>query len=151
MDKIDKKILAILQEDATASLNDIAEKVNLSPTPCWRRIQKLEEDNVIMRRVALLNPKKLNVGVTVFVQIKTSQHNDTWLKKFQQAVVQLPEIVEFYRMSGDIDYLLRIVVPNIEEYDRVYKKLVSKIDLLDVSASFAMEQIKFTTSLPLDY
>lgn len=106
---------------------------------------------MIMRRVALLNPKKLNVGVTVFVQIKTSQHNDTWLKKFQQAVVQLPEIVEFYRMSGDIDYLLRIVVPNIEEYDRVYKKLVSKIDLLDVSASFAMEQIKFTTSLPLDY
>lgn len=151
MDKIDKAILAILQEDATASLNDIAEKVNLSPTPCWRRIQKLEEEKVILRRVTLLNPRKLNVGVTVFVQIRTNQHNDAWFRKFQAVVMQIPEIVEFYRMSGHIDYLLRIVVPGIDGYDKVYRKLIANTDLFDVSASFAMEQLKYTTALPLGY
>jgi Lrp/AsnC family transcriptional regulator len=151
MDKIDKAILAILQEDATASLNEIAAKVNLSAAPCWRRIQKLEEEKIILRRVALLNAKKLNVGVNVFVQIKTNQHNDVWFEKFRVYVSQIPEIVEFYRMSGDVDYLLRIVVPDIGGYDAIYQKLVAEIEFLNVSASFAMEQIKFTTTLPLDY
>ncbi|KAF3996375.1 Lrp/AsnC family transcriptional regulator [Glaciimonas immobilis] len=151
MDKIDKQILAILQEDATVAVAEIAEKVNLSSTPCWRRIQKLEEEGYLMRRVALLDPQKLNVGVTVFVSIKTNQHNAAWYAQFSAAVQLIPEVVEFYRMSGHIDYLLRIVVPNIAAYDKVYQKLTQSNALFDVSASFAMEQIKHTTALPLGY
>ncbi len=151
MDKIDKQILAILQENAATPVAEIAEKVNLSSTPCWRRIQKMEEDGVILRRVALLDAGKLNLGVTVFVLIKTSQHNATWCEHFSNTVKMIPEVVEFYRMSGNIDYLLRVVVPNIAAYDTVYQKLTQSNALFDVSASFAMEQIKHTTALPLDY
>ncbi|WP_211467840.1 Lrp/AsnC family transcriptional regulator [Collimonas silvisoli] len=151
MDKIDKQILAILQEDASTPVAEIAEKVNLSSTPCWRRIQKLEEDGVVLRRVALLDAEKLNVGVTVFVSIKTNQHNANWYAQFSNTVKLIPEVVEFYRMSGNIDYLLRVVVPNIAAYDAVYQKLMQSNALFDVSASFAMEQIKHTTALPLDY
>jgi Lrp/AsnC family transcriptional regulator len=151
LDKIDKLILGLLQQDATLPVNEISEKVGLSSTPCWRRIQRLERDGFITRRVALLDPDKLQVGVTVFVAIKTSQHNEKWFQRFSGVVAAIPQIVEFYRMSGDYDYLLRVVVPDIKAYDAVYKRLIRDIELFDVSSSFAMEQIKYTTALPLDY
>lgn len=151
MDRLDKKILRLLQEDATLAVADIAKKIGLSTTPCWRRIQKLEEDGVITRRVALVDPVKVNTASTVFVAIRTGSHNHEWLKHFSEIVTTFPEVVEFYRMSGDIDYLLRVVVPDIAAYDAFYKKLITKIEIRDVSSSFAMEQIKYTTVLPLDY
>jgi len=151
MDNIDRKILSCLQEDTSLPVGEIAERVGLSATPCWRRIRNLEESGVIQQRVALLNPEKLNLGVTVFVGVKTSQHNYEWLEQFAKAVESIDEVVEFYRMSGDTDYLLRIVVPDIAGYDAVYKRLIQTADLSDVSSSFAMERIKFTTALPLDY
>ncbi len=151
LDATDRKILTLLQQDASLSVADIAEKVNLSVTPCWRRIQKLDEAGVIQRRVALLDASKLNLGVTAFVAIRTSQHNPAWLEKFAKAVGSIPEIVEVYRMSGDVDYLLRVVVPDIAGYDAVYKKLIKSVELTDVSSSFAMEKLKSTTALPLDY
>ncbi len=151
MDDQDKEILRLLQEDASLSVADIAERVHLSPTPCWRRIQKLESKGFIRKRVALLDATKVNVGVTVFVGVKTNQHNQDWLNRFNKAVTAIPEVMEFYRMSGDMDYLLRIVVPDIAAYDTVYRKLIHDIDLHDVSSSFAMEQLKFTTALPLEY
>ena len=151
MDKIDRNILILLQEDSTLSTADIAERVGLSTTPCWRRIQRLEESGVIRKRVALLARDKLNLGVNVFVAVKTNQHNWEWLAKFSEAVNQFPEVVEFYRMAGESDYLLRVVVPDIPSFDTFYKKLVQTTDLSDVSSSFAMEQIKYTTALPLEY
>ncbi|GAA5094113.1 Lrp/AsnC family transcriptional regulator [Bartonella acomydis] len=151
MDRLDRKILHLLQENATLSVADIAKKVGLSTTPCWRRIQKLEEDGVIQRRVAVLSPEKVNAHLTVFVSIRTNTHSHEWFKRFSKIVQEFREVIEFYRMSGDIDYLLRVVVPNIEAYDLFYKKLIAKIDIRDVSSSFAMEQIKYTTELPLNY
>ena len=151
MDKTDKAILSILQQDSTQPVADIARKVGLSTTPCWRRIQKMEEDKVIRKRVAILDPEKINAGVTVFVFIKTDKHNDEWLKRFAEVISEFREVVGFYRMSGDIDYLLRVVVPDISAYDLFYKKLVSKIDIENVSSAFAMERIKDTTEMPLDY
>lgn len=151
LDKIDKAILDVLQANATASLQEISERVHLSATPCWRRIQRLERAGYIGARVALLDPAKLNVGVTVFVSVRTNQHNEHWAKRFTAVVTAMPEIVEFYRMSGDIDYLLRVVVPDIQGYDAVYQRLIREIELSDVSSSFAMEQIKYTTALPLGY
>lgn len=151
MDKIDRRILKLLQEDATISTAELAERVGLSTTPCWRRIQRLEESGVIRKRVALLSRDKLNLGVNVFVAVKTNQHNWEWLAKFSEAVNQFPEVVEFYRMAGESDYLLRVVVPDIPAFDTFYKKLVQTTDLSDVSSSFAMEQIKYTTALPLEY
>lgn len=151
MDKIDRKILALLQKDATTPVAEIGRKVGLSTTPCWRRIQKMEEDGVIKARVAVLDPAKINVGVTVFVSVKTNEHNDSWMRKFASVVEDLTEVVEFYRMSGDVDYLLRVVVPDIAAYDAFYKKLISRIALTDVSSSFAMGQIKYTTALPLEF
>ncbi len=151
MDDIDRHILSCLQEDSTQSVADIAERVGLSTTPCWRRIQILEREGVIERRVALLDPDRMNVGVTVFVRLKTSQHNIEWLEKFAAAVSEIPEIVEIYRMSGDVDYLLRVVVPDIAAYDGVYKRLVAAADFQDVSSTFAMERIKYTTALPVRY
>ncbi|MHA7599209.1 Lrp/AsnC family transcriptional regulator [Alicycliphilus sp. T452] len=151
MDKIDKMILGLLQADASMPINELSERVNLSTTPCWRRIQRLEKEGYIQRRVALLSPDKLNVGVTVFVSIRTDQHNDKWSQKFAQVITSIPQVVEFYRMSGEIDYLLRVVVPDIKAFDSVYKRMIRDIEIMDVSSSFAMEQIKFTTELPLDY
>ena len=151
MDRLDRKILRLLQEDATLAVADIAKKVGLSTTPCWRRIQKLEEDGVVMRRVAVLDPAKINTKVTVFVSIRTGSHNVEWLKRFSELVQDFPEVVEFYRMSGDVDYLLKVVVPDIAAYDAFYKRLIAKIEIRDVSSSFAMEQIKYTTEMPLDY
>ena len=151
MDRIDRRILRLLQHDATRSIADIAEQVGLSTTPCWRRIQSLEAQGVIRGRVALLDRGKLNVGVTVFVRIKTSQHEPAWLERFAKAVSEMEEVVEVYRMSGDIDYLLRVVVPDIAAYDAIYKRLIDAVPMLDVSSNFAMEEIKWTTELPLAY
>ena len=151
MDRLDKKILRLLQEDATLAVADIAKRVGLSTTPCWRRIQKLEEEGVIKRRVAVLDPQKVNTRVTVFVSIRTNSHSTEWLRRFSEVVGTFPEVVEFYRMSGDVDYLLRVVVPDIAAYDAFYKRLIEKIEIRDVSSAFAMEQIKSTTELPLDY
>jgi Lrp/AsnC family transcriptional regulator len=151
MDGFDRRILAALQEDSGLSNTEIAERVGLSPTPCWRRIRNLEEAGVIRRRVALLDRHKLNVGVTVFVAVRTNQHNQEWLDRFSRAVDKIPEIVDFYRMAGDVDYLLRVVVPDIAAYDGVYKRLIAEIDIFDVSSTFAMEEIKSTTALPLAY
>jgi Lrp/AsnC family transcriptional regulator len=150
-DDMDVKILALLQRDATMAVAEIGKIVGLSTTPCWRRIQKLEDAGVIRRRVALLDPAKVNAGVTVFVSIKTDQHAIGWLDKFHAAVVDFPEVVEFYRMSGDVDYLLRVVVPDISAYDAFYKRLIARIEISKVSSAFAMEQIKNTTELPLGF
>jgi Lrp/AsnC family transcriptional regulator len=151
MDNVNRRILDVLQQDATIAVSEIAESVHLSTTACWKRIQKLEESGVIRKRVALLDGAKLRVGVTVFVAIKTNQHNAEWLARFHAVVSAIPEVVEFYRMSGDVDYLLRVVVPDIAGYDGVYKALIRGIELFDVSSSFAMEQLKYTTALPLAY
>jgi Lrp/AsnC family transcriptional regulator len=151
MDAIDREIVAILQEDADTPLAEIAAQVHLSHTPCWRRIQKLRASGVIRKNVALCDPKALNVAVTVFVWVRTSQHSQAWLQRFAEGVKAIPEVVEIYRMSGEVDYLLRVMVPDIASYDAVYKKLIRVADLMDVSSSFAMEQMKYTTALPLDY
>jgi Lrp/AsnC family transcriptional regulator len=151
LDAIDRKLLALLQQDAAMPMAQLAQAVGLSPTPCWRRVQRLKDDGVITAQVALLDRRKLNLGVTVFVSVRTSQHSEAWFRRFHAAVGAIPEVVEFYRMSGDIDYLLRVVVPSIEAYDAVYKRLTRASELFDVSSSFAMEEIKFTTALPLDY
>ncbi|MGB0465187.1 MAG: Lrp/AsnC family transcriptional regulator [Candidatus Puniceispirillaceae bacterium] len=149
LDKTDIQILDILQEDASKPVADIAARVGLSVTPCWRRIQKLEETGIIRQRVALLDAEKLGLGMSVFVAIKTDQHNADWLAEFASMIKQSPEVVEFYRMSGEVDYLLRVVVPDMAAYDRFYKSLISTVKLSDVSSSFAMEEIKNSTALPL--
>ena len=151
IDATDRKLLRLLQQDAEQPLNQLAAAVNLSPTPCWRRIQRLKEAGIITRQVVLLDPRKVNLPVTVFVSVKTNEHNDAWMRKFSGVIDEFPEVVEFYRMSGEVDYLMRVVVPDIGAYDAFYKKLISKINLTDVSSAFAMGQIKYTTALPLDF
>lgn len=151
MDRLDRKILKLLQEDATIAVADIAKRVGLSTTPCWRRIQKLEEEGVIRKRVALLDSEAINARVTVFVSIRTNTHSVEWLKRFSEVISEFHEVVEFYRMSGEVDYLLRVVVPDIAAFDDFYKRLIAKIEIRDVSSAFAMEQIKYTTEMPLDY
>lgn len=149
MDSIDRKILAVLQSDSSGSIADLAERAGVSQTPCWRRIKKLEETGVIERRVALLNPEKLGLGLTVFVLIRAAHHDEDWLARFSEKTAEFPEIQEIHRMTGDIDYLLKLVVRDVDDYDRIYKKLIRSVDLSDVSASFSMECIKSTTALPL--
>jgi Lrp/AsnC family transcriptional regulator len=151
MDKKDLEIIDLLQKDASISLADLAQAVHLSTTPCWRRVQKLQEDGVIRRQVVICEPNKLNLGLTVMVTLKAAQHNEKWMQKFITGVMDIPEIVEILRMSGDIDYLLKVHVPDMAGFDQVYKKLVKVADLQDVSSSFVMEVIKSTTALPLDY
>ena len=151
MDRIDKNILSLLQRDSTMPVAEIGKRVGLSTTPCWRRIQKMEEEGVIRGRVAVLDPARVNAGVTVFVFVRTKTHETEWLLRFSEIVSEFHEVVEFYRMSGDVDYLLRVVVPDIAAYDAFYKRLIAKIEISDVSSSFAMEQIKYTTELPLDH
>ena len=151
MDKTDRKLLALLQDDADRPLNQLAEAVHLTPTPCWKRLQRLQAEGVIRKKVVLCDPGKLNLGLTAFVAVRTQQHNEQWLRKFAAAVQSIPEIVEAYRMSGDIDYMLRIVVPDIAGYDTVYRKLIRAVELSDVSSSFAMERLKYSTALPVDF
>ncbi len=149
LDPIDIRILDRLQRDATDTVAELADLVGLSSNACWRRVKALESAEIIRQRVALLDATKLNVGTTVFVSIRTNQHNEAWLKGFSEAVSAIPEVVEFYRMSGKVDYLLKIVVSDIPHYDRVYRKLIRLMSLYDVSSNFAMEQLKCTTVLPL--
>jgi Lrp/AsnC family transcriptional regulator len=151
VDATDRKILNLLQTDASLTVKQIAEQIPLSVTPCWKRIQKLEASGFIRARVALLEPTKVNANVTVFVAIKTDQHTGEWIERFNREVSKLPEVMEIYRMSGETDYLLRVVVSSIEAYDRFYKTLIDRIELSNVTSSFAMEQIKYTTALPLSY
>ena len=151
LDAIDRRILAELQRDAARPLAEIARAVGLAATPCWRRIQLLEKVGIVTRRVALLDPQAVGVGVTVFVRVKTGSHSYEWLEDFTRKIAEVPEVVACYRMSGDIDYLLKVVVPDIAGYDRVYKRLVQLARFAEVSSSFALETLKETTALPLDY
>ncbi len=149
MDQTDAKILNLLQADATLSAGDIADHLGLDENTCADRIKRLEDDGVIQQRVTLLDPRKVGANVTVFVAITTPEHSQEWLDQFHDAVQSFPEVAEFYRMSGQVDYLLRVVVPDVEGYDAFYKKLISAAKLKDVSSTFAIEQIKYTTVLPL--
>jgi len=151
MDRLDAKILDLLQTDAGLTAAEIAERVGLSKAPCWRRIQRLQHEGVIRQTVALLDARALNVGTTVFVTLKTGNHSEAWFQRFVHAVRDIPEVTEIHRMSGDVDYLIRIVVPDIDAYDVVYKRLISAVEFQDVSASFALETLKSTTALPLCY
>jgi Lrp/AsnC family transcriptional regulator len=151
MDLIDRKILDLLQADATLSIAEIADRVGLSQTPCWKRIQRLEAQGVIERRVALLNPEKLGLGLTVFVSVETNDHSQAWLARFAEIVTALPEVLEFYRMAGDVDYMLRVVVPDMAAYDLFYKRLIAAIPLKNVSSRFAMERVKASTMLPIGH
>ncbi|HTK14467.1 MAG TPA: Lrp/AsnC family transcriptional regulator [Xanthobacteraceae bacterium] len=149
MDAIDRKILSVLQEDASLSVAEIGSRVGLSSTPCWKRIQKLEAEGIILRRVALVDQDKLGIGITVFVSIETGDHSREWLGQFADTVGAMPEVMEFYRMAGDVDYMLRVVVPDIQGYDTFYKKLIATVPLKNVTSRFAMEKIKSTTALPI--
>jgi Lrp/AsnC family transcriptional regulator len=149
LDNFDVHILSVLQEDASVSIAEVAERVHLSQNACWRRIKRLEEDGYIRRRVALLDPLKLGAGVTVFVSVRAAEHSEEWLDAFAAAVRCIPEVVEFYRMSGDTDYLLKLQVADIAAYDHVYKRLIKSVRLVDVSSAFAMEELKHTTAIPL--
>jgi Lrp/AsnC family transcriptional regulator len=149
MDAIDRKILAVLQDDASLSVADIGARVGLSSTPCWKRIQRLEADGVIQKRVAIIDQNKLGLGVTVFVSVETDDHSEEWLRTFAQMVGAMPEVLEFYRMAGDVDYMLRVVVPDISGYDSFYKRLIAAVPLKNVTSRFAMEKIKSTTALPI--
>ncbi len=149
MDAIDRKILSLVQENASLSVAEISKQVGLSATPCWKRMQRLEADGVIKRRVALIDQDKLGLGVTVFVSIKTGDHSPAWLDRFSREVSAMPEVMEFYRMAGDVDYMLRVVVPDISAYDLFYKRLIATAPLQNVTSRFAMEKIKSTTALPI--
>jgi Lrp/AsnC family transcriptional regulator len=149
MDEIDRKLLAILQEDVTPAIAQIADRVGLSPTPCWKRIQKLEASGVIQRRVALLDPDRIGVGLTVFVAIEAGDHTPSWLEKFATAVSAMPEVMDLYRMAGEIDYMLRVAVADMAEFDLFYKRLIAAAPLKNVTSRFAMERIKHTTAYPL--
>ena len=149
MDRIDRKLLALLQQDSTLSIADMASRVGLSQTPAWKRIQKLEAEGVIQGRVALLSPEKLGLGLTVFVSIEAGDHSPEWLARFAAAVMSFPEVVEVHRMAGDIDYMLRVVTRDIASYDAFYKRLIAAAPLKNVSSRFSMERVKSTTALPL--
>ncbi|EKY3222476.1 Lrp/AsnC family transcriptional regulator [Cronobacter dublinensis] len=150
LDKIDCRLLALLQEDATLSLQALADAVNLTTTPCWKRLRRLEDDGYIIKRVALLDPEKLGLGLTAFMLIKTQHHSSDWYSQFVAVVEEMPEVLGFWRMAGEYDYLMRVQVADMKSYDDFYKRLVNRVSgLSDVTSSFAMEQIKYTTALPL--
>ncbi len=149
IDQTDRQILKLLQRDSTISLEAIAEKLKVSVNTCWRRVRRLEEDQIISARVVVCDPEKLGLGQTVFVAIKTRDHSSAWFSKFSKTVADIPEVVEFYRMAGDVDYLMKIAVGSVADYDRVYKSLISKVEIADVSATVAMECLKNTTELPI--
>ncbi|HEV2155338.1 Lrp/AsnC family transcriptional regulator [Bradyrhizobium sp.] len=149
LDAIDRKILTVLQEDASLSVAEIGDRVGLSSTPCWKRIQRLEADGVILKRVALVDQNKIGLGLSVFVSVESADHSDAWLKRFAEAVRAMPEVMEFYRMAGDVDYMLRVVIPDMQSYDVFYKKLIHAVPLKNVTSRFAMEKIKSITALPI--
>ena len=149
LDDTDRRLLRCLQEDASISMDELAGKANLSRNACWRRVKRMEERKVIRGRVALVDPEAVNLGLSVFVIIRTNAHEKDWLGKFEEAVRTLPEIQGAHRMSGDIDYVLRLRVPNVRGYDRFYQRLIEKVPIADISASFVMDDIKDTTALPV--
>ena len=149
LDRLDRALLAALQEDGALSIAALGERVGLSSTPCWRRLKRLEDEGYIERRVAIVNRRKVGLGVTVFVSVRAGQHDEKWLARFAAAVATMPEVLEFHRMSGDVDYLLKVVATDIDGYDAFYKKLIRVGQLSGVSSAFSMEQIKSTTVLPL--
>ena len=149
MDAIDRRILLALQDNADIAIAQLADRVGLSQTPCWKRVQKLEEAGVIQRRVALLCPEKVGLGLTVFVQIEVDDHSATWLENFSTTVSAKPEVMELYRMAGDVDYMMRVVVSDMAAYDQFYRRLIAAIPLKNVTSRFAMERIKSTTAYPL--
>ncbi|EJW12549.1 Transcriptional regulator, AsnC family [Rhodovulum sp. PH10] len=151
MDRIDQKILDLLQADATLPIAEIADRVGLSAAPCWRRIKKLEDLGVVRRRVALVDRRKVNVPMTLFVSVRTTRHAHDWVDAFRKLIADVPEIVEAWRLTGDVDYLLRIVVPDIDAYDDVYKRMIERVELADVSSAIAMEELKYTTAVPTTY
>ncbi|QOZ24298.1 DNA-binding transcriptional activator DecR [Bradyrhizobium ivorense] len=149
LDAIDRKILRVLQEDASLSVAEIGERVGLSSTPCWKRVQRLENEGIITGKVALVDQNKIGLGLSVFVSVESDDHSDTWLRKFASTVSAMPEVIEFYRMAGDVDYVLRVVVADMHSYDLFYKKLIGAIALKNVTSRFAMEKIKSVTALPV--
>ena len=149
MDATDRKILALLQADASLSVAEIGNRVGLSSTPCWKRIQRMEADGVLVKRVALVDQDRIGLGVTVFVSIETGDHSQDWLDNFAQTIGAMPEVMEFYRMAGDVDYMLRVVVADMPSYDIFYKKLIATVPLKNVTSRFAMEKIKSVTALPV--
>lgn len=149
LDPTSLRLLQLLQEDASLSLNELADSVGLSPTPCWRRIQKMARDGIIERRVAILNPESLGLGLTVFVSIETGDHSHDWLDRNGGALSALPEVTEMHRMAGDVDYLLRVVVSDMTAFDEFYKRLIAVAPFKNVTSRFSMERIKATTALPL--
>ena len=151
MNDIDKKILSILQINADIPIAELSKKVNLSATPCWARINKLYKQGYIKKKVAVIDRLKANLPVVVFVQVRTKQHSEEWTKKFKKAITEMDEVVELYRLSGTVDYMFKVLVPSIEKYNEFYEKLTRKIDFFEVTSSFAMEEIKQTSILPLKY
>lgn len=149
MDDVDLKILSILQEDASVSVGEIANRVGLSQTPCWRRIQRLEQSGVIRRRVALLDPEAIGLGLTVFVEIETGDHSQEWLDRFTDSIIAMPEVMEVHRMAGDVDYLLRVAAANMAAFDLFYRKLIALLPMKNVTSRFAMELVKGTTAFPI--
>ncbi|WFU78177.1 Lrp/AsnC family transcriptional regulator [Bradyrhizobium sp. CIAT3101] len=149
LDAVDRKILAVLQQDASLSVAEIGDRVGLSSTPCWKRIQRLEASGVILKRVALVDQNRLGLDLSVFVSVESADHSDGWLRRFADAVSAMPEVMEFYRMAGDVDYMLRVVVPDMQHYDIFYKKLIHSVPLKNVTSRFAMEKIKSITALPV--
>jgi Lrp/AsnC family transcriptional regulator, cysteine-sensing transcriptional activator len=149
MDAIDRKILSVLQQDASLSVAEIGQRVGLSSTPCWKRIQRLEADGVILKRVALVDQNKIGLGINVVVSIETGDHSQEWLERFAKTVSAMPEVLDFFRMAGDVDYLLRVAVADMQAYDAFYKRLIAEIPLKNVTSRFAMEKIKSTTALPV--
>lgn len=148
MDRIDRKLLSLLQDDASKPLQDIAARVGLSVNPCWRRIKRMESEGIIRARIAVVDPQKIGLNVTVFVRIKIREHSSDWVKRFAVAVKSIAEVAECHRIGGDVDYLLKVIVADIAGYDRVYKQLIAKVpSLADVSALFSMECIKYTTKI----
>ena len=151
MDRKDKAILMALQEDAGVTVGELAERIGLSKSACWRRIQNLEEAGVIGARVTLLNQQALGLNLTVYTAVRTHEHTRAWFDQFHKVTMSMPNVMEVHRMSGDVDYLIRAVVPDMQSYDEMYKEMISKVNLYDVSSSFSMERIKYTTALPLHH
>jgi Lrp/AsnC family transcriptional regulator len=149
MDRTDRKLLALLQDDCTQSIAQLAEKVGLSATPCWKRIQKLESDGIIEKRVALVDPDRVGLGLTTFVAIEAADHSPAWLERFAEAVAAMPEVMEAHRMAGDVDYMLRVVTTDLRAYDAFYKRLIAAVGPKNVSSRMSMERVKATTALPL--
>ncbi len=149
MDQVDRKLLTLLQADCTLSIAQLAEQVNLSATPCWKRIQRLEAEGIIERRVALVNPEQVGLGLTVFVAIEAGDHTPAWLERFAAAVQEMPEVMEAHRMAGDVDYMLRVVTTDLRSYDAFYKRLIAAVSPKNVSSRMSMERVKATTALPL--